>query len=111
VSTILPAPLAAALAQFDVWGDVEGVIRVRHRTCRADLGAAKDELAPLVAAAVQHLIDCPGPVPREPLNRRPCGAVHAGSCEVLNRERTENGEWVTFRHDDGTGTVFNGETL
>lgn len=120
----LPADVAAVLAEFDfTYDDLR--LELRHEPCGGNAIAttfalgidrlpfavevADPTLGVLAAAALAHVPHCPGPPPpTDPIVRRPCGAVHAGMCELVSRtpDDEEPGEWITYRHEDGEGRVF-----
>jgi hypothetical protein len=101
-------------------------IGLHHTVCRANVGSDfalynyagnaethldDTSLGGLVKAAITHAAAwCPGraALPEEP-ERKPCGDVHTGPCEVVDREETPDGVWLNVRHLGGEGRVFLGE--
>jgi hypothetical protein len=107
---------------FEVEGDQLGT-GLRHTVCGVNVASTgiypslghsasrldDDRLGVFVRGAIMHAAECPGPAVAEPVERKPCGDVHAGPCEVLDREDTSEGAWLTVRHEDGDQRVFLGE--
>lgn len=109
------------LGGFELAPDDMG-LDVSHKPCRTTIATTwgfrhrgsipeiEPDLGELVKAAIMHAGECPGPAaPPAPVERRPCGDVHAGPCEVIDRQVTPDGTWLTVRHEDGDGRVFLGE--
>lgn len=97
---------------FDVLGDDLGAVSLGHRPCHDTIdGPEEGGLGAYVKAAIMHAGECsyPPPALALPAERKPCGDVHDGPCEVLDREETGEGTWLTVRHQGGEGRVFLGE--
>jgi hypothetical protein len=109
------------LGGFELAADDMG-LDVQHKPCRTtvattwglrhgeDIPEIESDLGAAVKAAIMHAGECPGPPPpAEQPERKPCGDVHTGPCEVVDREETPDGVWLNVRHLGGEGRVFLGE--